>query len=132
MSFEVNQAELDRIRGDGMRRIDAAAVVVANEMTRLLTLEDGAVMGRVRNRATGRTRQRLKYGVRRSKPGESPYKQTGTLSQSVAIERRPADMTCRIGDGVLYGSILELGMNRPHMRRALENKLGDITRILEG
>jgi hypothetical protein len=58
--------------------------------------------------------------------------QTGQLSQSVAVERRPAELTARIGDGVKYGSILELKMDRPHMRLALTNKSADVRRILGG
>jgi len=131
MSFQINQGGMAEIHGDYMRRVDAAAQVVKNELVRLLTLNDGASMRTSVNKATGRKRKRLKYGVRRSEPGESPYKQTGTLSQSVAIERRPAELSCTVGDGVFYGAILELELDRPHMRLALENKLGDITRILE-
>lgn len=132
MAVQINQAELNRINDEFMRRVDAGSLVIANEMTRLLTLHDGASMGSVRNKQTGRKRKKLRYGVRRSKPGESPYKQTGTLSQSVAIERRPAELSCRIGDGVLYGSILELTMDRPHMRLSLDNTRTDVLRILGG
>jgi hypothetical protein len=86
----------------------------------------------VRSRTTGRRRKKLRYGARRSVRGQSPFKQTGQLSQSVAIERRPAELKCRIGDGVKYGSILELKLDRPHMRLALTNKTPDIKRILGG
>jgi hypothetical protein len=132
MSFQINEGGMAEIHGDYMRRVDAAAQVVKNEMVRLLTLNDGASMRTLVDKTTGRKRKRLKYGVRRSKPGESPYKQTGMLSQSVAIERRPEDLTCRIGDGVFYGAILELALDRPHMRLALDNKLEDVVRILGG
>lgn len=116
--------------GEFMPRIDAAAIVVQNEMIRLLTLNDGAAMANIRSRATGRKRKKLRYGTKRSVRGQSPFKQTGQLSQSVAIERRPAELTCRIGDGVMYGSVLELKMDRPHMRLALTNKTPDVRRIL--
>lgn len=115
-----------------MPRIDAAAIVVQNEIVRLLTLNDGASAGKVRSRTTGRTRTKLRYGSRRSVRGQSPFKQTGQLSQSVAIERRPIELTARVGDGVKYGSILELKMDRPHMRLALTNKSGEVRRILGG
>ena len=101
-------------------------------MIRLTTLVDGASMASIRNRATGKRSKRLKYGVRRSKPGESPYKQTGQLSQSIAVERNPATLTARIGPGVKYGAYLELGMNRPHIRLSLDNKTADVKRILSG
>lgn len=116
--------------GEFMPRIDAAAIVVQTEMIRLLTLNDGAAMASIRSRATGKKRKKLRYGTKRSVRGQSPFKQTGQLSQSVAIERRPAELTCRIGDGVMYGSILELKMDRPHMRLALTNKTPDVRRIL--
>jgi hypothetical protein len=129
----INKAEIDRIgRNEFMRRVDASAVVVQAEMIRLTTLVDGAQSGIVKSRSTGRRTKKLRYGVRRSKPGESPYKQTGQLSQSIAIERDPSTLTARVGDGVRYGSILELGMNRPHMQLALTNMTPQITRILGG
>ena len=129
----INQAEVNRIERDVfMRRVDAAAITVQREMIRLTTLVDGAGMASIRNRATGKRAKRLKYGVRRSKPGESPYKQTGQLSQSIAVERNPATLTARIGPGVKYGAYLELGMNRPHIRLSLTNKTADVKRILSG
>lgn len=132
MSFKINTPGMAEIRGDYMARVDAAARVVQKEIVRLLTLNDGAATRTTTDRVTGKRRKRLKYGVRRSKPGESPYKQTGTLSQSVAIERDPQNLTCRIGDGVFYGWILELDLDRPHMRLGLDNVLPDVVRILGG
>jgi hypothetical protein len=129
----INQAEVKRLERDVfMRRVDAAAFTVQREMIRLTTLVDGAGMASVKSRATGKRARKLKYGVRRSKPGESPYKQTGQLSQSIAIERNPATLTARIGPGVRYGAYLELGMNRPHIRLSLTNKTADVKRILAG
>lgn len=127
----INWGEVDRIRRDEfMRRVDASAIVIQREMIRLTTLVDGAAMGSVKNRATGKKTRRLRYGTRRSKRGESPYKQTGQLSQSIAIERNPAKLTARIGPGVRYGSYLEIGMDRPHIRLSLTNKTPDVKRIL--
>lgn len=127
----INWGEVDRIRRDEfMRRVDASAIVIQREMIRLTTLVDGAAMGSVKNRATGKKTRRLRYGTRRSKRGESPYKQTGQLSQSIAIERNPAKLTARIGPGVRYGSYLEVNMDRPHIRLSLTNKTPDVKRIL--
>lgn len=130
---EINWMEVVRMEREVfMRRVDAAALTVQREMIRLTTLVDGAQTGmRTRNAKTGKFQKgKLRYGVRRSKPGESPYKQTGQLSQSIAIERNPAQLTARIGPGVMYGSYLELGMNRPHIRLSLTNKTADVRRIL--
>jgi hypothetical protein len=133
MGIRIDQNAVNALRNDEfMKRVDAAAIVVQDEIIRLLTLNDGAASGMVRSRTTGRRRKKLRYGARRSVRGQSPFKQTGQLSQSVAIERRPAELKCRIGDGVKYGSILELKMDRPHMRLALDNKTPDIKRILGG
>jgi hypothetical protein len=132
-SVTINWNEVNRIeRTEFMRRIDAAAITVQREMIRLTTLVDGANRGtRTRNAKTGKFQKgKLRYGARRSKPGESPYKQTGQLSQSIAIERRPETLTARIGPGVMYGSYLELGMNRPFIRLSLTNKTNDVRRIL--
>lgn len=127
----INWNEVNRLNRDVfMKRVDASALVIQREMIRLTTLVDGAAMGSVKSRATGKRVKRLKYGVRRSKPGESPYKQTGQLSQSIAVERNPANLTARIGPGVRYGAYLELGMNRPHIRLSLTNKTADVRRIL--
>lgn len=127
----INWNEVNRLNRDVfMKRVDATALVIQREMIRLTTLVDGAQMSKARNRATGKRAKRLKYGVRRSKPGESPYKQTGQLSQSIAVERNPANLTARIGPGVKYGAYLELGMNRPHIRLSLTNKTADVRRIL--
>lgn len=128
---EINWSEVERLgQAAFMRRVDASAVVVQREMIRLTTLVDGAAKTRVKSRATKKRVKRLKYGVRRSKPGESPYKQTGQLSQSIAIERNPQRLTARVGPGVMYGSFLELGMNRPFIRLSLTNKTPEVTRIL--
>lgn len=128
---EINWDEVNRLNRDVfMKRVDASALVIQREMIRLTTLVDGAAMGSVKSRATGKRVKRFKYGVRRSKPGESPYKQTGQLSQSIAVERNPANLTARIGPGVRYGAYLELGMNRPHIRLSLTNKTADVRRIL--
>ena len=130
---QINWNEVNRIGRDNfMRRVDAAAITVQREMIRLTTLVDGAQRGmRTRNAKTGKFQKgKLKYNVRRSKPGESPYKQTGQLSQSIAVERNPANLTARVGPGVRYGAYLELGMNRPHIRLSLTNKTPDVRRIL--
>jgi hypothetical protein len=133
MGIRIDQNAIAKLRNDEfMRRVDAAAITVQDEIVRLLTLNDGAASAMVRSRTTGRRRKKLRYGARRSVRGQSPFKQTGQLSQSVAIERRPAELKCRIGDGVKYGSILELKLDRPHMRLALTNKTPDIKRILGG
>ena len=128
---EINWSEAERLgQAAFMRRVDASAFVVQREMIRLTTLVDGAATAKVKSRATGKRVKRLKYGVRRSKPGESPYKQTGQLSQSIAIERNPQRLTARVGPGVMYGSYLEIDMNRPFIRLSLTNKAPEVTRIL--
>jgi hypothetical protein len=39
-------------------------------------------------------------------------------------------LTCFVGDGVFYGAILELQLDRPHMRLALDNTSAEVFRIL--
>ena len=133
MGIRIDRNAIAKLKaGEFMPRIDAASLVVQSEMIRLLTLNDGASMGMIRSRTTGRKRKMLRYGARRSVRGQSPFKQTGTLSQSVAIERRPWELKNHIGDGVMYGTVLELKLDRPHMRLALTNKTPEIRRILGG
>lgn len=133
MGIRIDRNAIAKLKaGEFMPRIDAASLVVQSEMIRLLTLNDGASMGMIRSRTTGRKRKKLRYGARRSVRGQSPFKQTGQLSQSTAIERRPHELTNRIGDGVFYGTVLELKLDRPHMRLALTNKTPEIRRILGG
>lgn len=127
--IEINRPELRRIHGDVMGLVDAAGFVVQNEMIRLTTLVDGASAGIVRDRQTGRRVRRLRYGTRRSKRGESPYKQTGQLSQSIATERDPVAMSVRVGPGVRYGAILEIGLDRPFIRKSLENMESEVRRV---
>lgn len=133
MGIRINQNAIAKMRsGEFMRRVDAAAITVQNEIIRLLTLNDGATSAIIRSRTTGRRRRKLRYGARRSVRGQSPFKQTGQLSQSVAVERRPAELKCRVGDGVRYGTVLELKLDRPHMRLGLTNVTPQIRKILGG
>ena len=64
-----------------------------------------------------------KVGTYRSKPGEPPRVQTGTLRRSITHEMDPTLPIVRIGSGVKYGLYLEMGTDkmapRPFLRPAL-------------
>lgn len=77
--------------------------------------------------------QRLAYNAFPSKPGEPPRVQTGRLRGSVAWEMS-SKFIARVGTNVKYGRWLESGTRkmrpRPWLRRALNEMVGEINRIL--
>ena len=69
--------------------------------------------------------------VQSSPPGSPPYKQTGTLQRSIAVETETHGLKAKIGPGnqLKYGRIQELGGRglinlppRPYMRPALADE----------
>jgi len=64
-----------------------------------------------------------KINTYRSKPGEPPRVQTGTLRRSITHELSKAVPVARVGTNVVYGKHLELGTRnmapRPFMRPAM-------------
>ena len=130
VSFKLNRSEIARIEDGFNTRLKLAALTVQGEMQRLTTLQDGSIdMGQIsKPKAFGNVGK--KRVVRRSKWGQPPFRQTGRLSQTMQVELYPSRFTARIGPGVIYGTYLELGLNRPHIRRALYIKTPDVARIL--
>ena len=130
LSLKLNRSEIARIENGFNTRLKLAALTVQGEMARLTSLQDGSLgMGQIL-KPKAFTKAGNRKAIRRSKPGESPYRQTGRLSQTMQIDLMPRRFSARIGPGVKYGTYLEIGMNRPHIRRALENKMADVRRIL--
>lgn len=129
-SLKLNRSEIARIEEGFNTRLKLAALTVQGEMARLTSLQDGSIgLGNIlKPQAFNKVGKRK--AIRRSKPGESPYRQTGRLSQTMQIEMFPRRFVAHIGPEQFYGSILEKKLNRPHIRRALENKLADVRRIL--
>lgn len=129
-SVKLNRSEIARIENGFNTRLKLAALTVQGEMARLTSLQDGTIgIGRV-TKPTHFLKVGKRKAVRRSKWGESPYRQTGKLSQTMMIDLLPARFSARIGPGQFYGTILELKLNRPHIAQALRNKEADVRRIL--
>lgn len=120
---------LELIQAEMVRRLHAASIIVSNHAKRLVGRE-GAVLLRdaQKNRdARGRFVKSLKYNIERSRPGEPPRKQTGTLQSGIQREVNAAAMTARVGTNKKnppYPRWLELGTRkmapRPWLRRSLD------------
>ena len=78
-----------------------------------------------------------KIGTFRSKPGEPPRTQTGTLKRSMTHEIHPIKPIGKVGPGVKYGRALEFGNPaknleaRPFLRPALHLSQRFIQRIFD-
>jgi hypothetical protein len=129
-SVKIRWNEVKRLNDGFATRIKLAALSVSGEMSRLTTLQDGSQgFGRNMNPKSYLKVKRRK-AVRRSSKGESPFRQTGKLSQTMQIQIMKNGLTARIGPGVIYGTILELGLDRPHIRLSLTNTTTTVRRIL--
>jgi hypothetical protein len=116
---------MDHVRGLAMGFVTQAAIVVERRAKELLS---------VPGTAFGAKGKRLDDQVR-SKPGEPPRKQTGTLRARVTYEVDEKTMTARVGTNLLYGKALELGTKRglkprPWLRRALYEMQGKVNELL--
>jgi len=94
----------------------------------------GQLAGEEYTTQTGKTRKRRvdpmtgakakKVGSYRSKPGEVPRVQTGTLRRSYTHEVHPVLPISRVGTNLKYAKVLEWGSRnmapRPHVRPALK------------
>lgn len=130
VSFKLNRSEIARIENGFNTRLKLAALTVQGEMARLTSQQDGSQgVGRILKPVIW-SKVGKRKAIRRSKPGESPYRQTGRLSQTMMIELFAARFKAHIGPGAFYGTILEIKLNRPHIARALQNKLAEVRRIL--
>lgn len=71
--------------------------------------------------------------VRRSRPGEPPFIQTGRLRQSI-FARGSGKHSREVGTNLLYGTVLEIGGRRvaarPFIRSALNSNRKVIARII--
>jgi phage gpG-like protein len=117
---------LAEITRETERRLDASAILVLNRVRVLLSVS-GTSGGATRDaqgryvKGSGGTRR--VYGATRSRPGEPPRKQRGTLRASYTWER--SGLTARVGTNYRVARILELGSRRvaprPHLRPAFRD-----------
>jgi len=79
--------------------------------------------GRTESGAVGQGEKVYKINTFRSKPGEVPRVQFGTLKRSIMHELHPTLPIARVGTNVVYGRSLEMGTKkvaaRPFMRPAM-------------
>ncbi len=113
------------VRSEAAKWVSAACLVVQGHAKKLLSVP-----------GTGRIKGRKVKGSKatHSAPGEPPFKQTGRLRASVAIDVNDATLTGRVGTSVEYGRVLELGgahvAPRPWLHRALTESIPTIQSLL--
>jgi len=116
--------------------ITKGSIMVQAEAKKLLNKDGGRVT--TRNRTTGRFQKSQKA---RSRPGEPPFNQTGTLVGSIEYETARTvlgEFIGRVGpdDTAPYGIHLEYGtidvLPRPFLRPALDNKVEEIKKMISG
>lgn len=118
-------------------RIKAACIFLENQVK-----EDISQSGTLRYNPMGKRGKPLKtqktvYNLTHSRPGNPPYKQTGTLRRAVGHEVK--GLRGRVGVDLAmarYGKFLELGTSkmaaRPFLRPALRNNAAQIKAVIEG
>jgi len=121
---EFEKALMDKSRRD---------VLVAAVYVEQLVKESMKAGGRTESGFLQEGQKPGKVGSFRSKPGEVPRVQTGTLKRSITHWVHPALPVSRAGTNVKYGKWLEFGTPkmepRPFMRPALEKAKPEIKRI---
>jgi HK97 gp10 family phage protein len=127
---------LSDAKGALEKAIMKGGVIVQRETKILLNKNKGKATGR--NRATGRFQKSAKS---RSKAGEVPFKQTGTLARSIQVEGARTgwgEFIARVGATApadKYGKALELGTEnmapRPYLRPAFDNKQKEIIAVIQ-
>ncbi len=123
-----------QILAESHRRLDASAILVLNEVRRLLSVSGvgGAAKRDERGKfIKGSGGARRIYGAERSRPGEPPRKQYGRLRASYTWERD--GLASRVGTAYRIARILEEGSRkmapRPHLRPAFRNTLPRINAL---
>ena len=132
-----------QVEAKAKRNVEAACIHVQNEARVKLSVAGTRVAGSsfVGTGVIGVKGKRYRkgrriYGADRSKPGEPPRKQYGTLRSSVAHEMeedRPAGL---VGSALLYAGVLELGNRkgtlkpRPWLRATLAEQKSRVTEII--
>lgn len=114
------------------RQIRAAVLAWLHAATRTVEARAKKLLGRAGT--SKRKGQARAYGAIRSKPGEPPRKQYGTLRASVASEVDEVREVGRVGTNLPYGKHLELGTRkiapRPWLRRAHIESRSELLRLI--
>jgi len=104
-----------------------------SEMTKYMT-RTGKM--RRRRRETGTGKKLAKIGTYRSKEGEVPRVQTGTLRRSITHEMDTILPIGRVGTNLPYSAFLEKGTPkmkpRPFLRPALHKSIAAIMQLFRG
>lgn len=136
MMFLGTERVLSATEKEMRRRMEAAAIHLVNSVREMISTPSRTVGSRTTR--TGRTVKVLgPRGSDRSKPGEPPHKDYGTLRSSITWEVTvtPDRITARVGSPLAYSRYLELGTRkmaaRPFLRRALAEQGDAIRAIIE-
>jgi phage gpG-like protein len=132
--MELDAAKLKaKVRGQLVKNLHAACYFLqAGTRTLISTPSRTVTMGKTR---AGKDKKILgARGSNRSKPGEPPHKDHGTLRTSIAVDVNEAELVGRVGTNLPYGKHLELGTKRmaarPFLRRSLLENREKIVEIL--
>lgn len=127
---------IDRVRAQAAGRLAAACYFLQAEIRQNISVPSRTVsisIGR-----NGKTKKVLgPRGSNRSRPGEFPHKDYGTLRTSIAVDVNREALVGRVGSNLPYARYLEFGTSRmaarPFIRRTLaESKQGIIDLMVHG
>ena len=129
---------LSDAKGALEKAIMKGGVIVQRETKILLNKNKGKATGERKTDKKGKFKKQAKS---RSKAGQVPFKQTGTLARSIQVEGARTgwgEFIARVGATApadKYGAALELGTQnmapRPYLRPAFDNKQKEIIAVIE-
>lgn len=133
----IDPAKLERfVRRQAVARVTAAAVHLVNRIKENISIPSRTVT--YKQTHGGKTKKVLgARGSNRSKPGEFPHKDYGTLRASITcdVQEQGDKVVARIGSPLKYSLYLELGTRkmaaRPFLRRTLKEEAESIRQIIE-
>jgi HK97 gp10 family phage protein len=125
-----------QVEAKARRNVEAACIHVQNQVRFLISTPSRTVTYAQRKNRKGEMKTKKILGPRgsnRSKPGEAPHKDTGTLRSSIAhqMQEGPSGL---VGSALAYARHLELGTKkmapRPYLRRTLAQEKPAIVEII--
>jgi HK97 gp10 family phage protein len=135
---DMTEAFLADAKGALEKAIMKGGVIVQRETKILLNKNKGKATGERKTDKKGKFKKQAKS---RSKAGEVPFKQTGTLARSIQVEGARTswgEFVARVGataPAAKYGKALELGTEnmqpRPYLRPAFDNKQKEIIAVIQ-
>lgn len=115
------------------QRVEAAGFYLISRIRENISIPSRTVSLSIKN---GKVKKTLgDRGSSRSKPGEFPHKDFGTLRSRIAQDHPSDSLVTRVGTNLAYGKYLEFGTakmrSRPWLRRTLAEEREPIRQIIE-